>query len=240
MNKELAHELLKKVRDDYQKIAEHFSQTRFAPWSEFSLFKKYVKPSSTVLDAGCGNGRLLDSFKDLQVDYTGIDASPRLVKLAQDKYPGEKFIIGDLISLPFSDKQFNSLFCIATFHHIPSQDLRTTVIKEFKRVLKNNGQLIITVWNFWQPKFWRLLIKYTILKLVGKNQMDLGDFLMPWKNPQGKIMINRYVHAFTLSELATLLKENNFKIIKSFYSRKGYPASWLSGFNLNIIARLEI
>lgn len=41
----------------YDKIAEHFSATRYKPWPRVAHFLQHIKKGSIVLDIGCGNGR---------------------------------------------------------------------------------------------------------------------------------------------------------------------------------------
>ncbi|MCP6718411.1 MAG: hypothetical protein KJI70_02635, partial [Patescibacteria group bacterium] len=57
---------------------------------------------------------------------------------------------------------------------------------------------------------WQLLIKYTLLKLIGKSKLDWNDIYEPW----GK-KTKRYYHWFSKKELENLVKEAGFKIEKS-------------------------
>ena len=53
---------------------------------------------STILDIGCGTGRLLDEIKmsaRTGFSYTGIDLSPQLIAAARAKHPEAEFLIGD-------------------------------------------------------------------------------------------------------------------------------------------------
>jgi len=74
------------------------------------LIQEFIQPGSRVLDAGCGYGALLDSFRIARmnsVDYTGIDLSPELIKVATYRYPGRRFFVGRLEDLPFPDGWFD-------------------------------------------------------------------------------------------------------------------------------------
>ena len=125
-----AKQLLKKVEQDYNLIADEFSQTRQWLWPEFDNFKKYVKNGQTILDLGCGNGRLYELLKNLQdFKYIGIDNNKKFVQLAKKKFKSAKFLYGNALSIPYSDK-VDILFYIASFHHIPSKKLRIKFLKE--------------------------------------------------------------------------------------------------------------
>ena len=74
MNK--SEKLLAQVKDGYNQIAEHFSRTRYAPWSEFGLFKEYIKDGQRILDLGCGNGRLvIYAAENFKVKAVGLEIS---------------------------------------------------------------------------------------------------------------------------------------------------------------------
>ncbi|MEA3272839.1 MAG: class I SAM-dependent methyltransferase [Patescibacteria group bacterium] len=233
MNKKFAEKLLQKTTEDYNKIAEEFSITRSIIWPELEGFIKYIKKGNHILDLGCGNGRLYDLFKDLSIDYTGIDKSQKLIKVAKEKWKNTdaEFRVGDI--LEFSEtKKYDAVFLIAVFHHIPNKELRLKVLKKIYSVLEPGGMLFMTNWMFWQKKYLPYIIKYTILKLVpakaGTHKMDFYDILIPWKScglktyGHSERMANRYYHAFTKREIKKLAKRAGFDIIKNKKSKWNY------------------
>lgn len=211
MDPEYAKYLLEKTRQDYDLIADEFSATRQEIWPELTfLFEDYLTEDEKVLDLGCGNGRWFKLFQKKKIDYIGVDFSERLIKIAKRNYPQTKFQTADILKLPFSNNYFDKIYSIAVLHHIPSEELRLKSLKEAKRVLKPGGILILTTWKFHEKKELPLLFKYTILKLIGKSNLDFKDVLEPW----GK-KIKRYYHCFSKKELAGLVKRAEFKIKKN-------------------------
>jgi len=209
MDLNFARDLLKKTKEDYDSIAQDFSRTRQSFWKELEMLKDYVKEGEKVLDIGCGNGRLFQILKDKNIEYTGIDFSKNLIELAKKKYPEGNFLVANALNLPFKENTFDKVFLIAVLHHIPSKELRSQVLKEAKRVLKPQGLLILTVWNLWRKRMIFLLLKYSLLKIVGKSKLDFGDIFIPW----GK-KIKRYYHFFTKGELINLVEREGLKIEK--------------------------
>ena len=206
MNKEYAEYLLVKTREDYNLIADDFSRTRDEVWDEmFFLFEKYLKTGDKVLDLGCGNGRWFKLFKTYNVNYMGIDSSLKLIDIARKNDPEGKFQVEEGLNLSFPDNFFDKIYSIAVFHHLPSKKLRLKFLEEAKRVLKPGGILVLTVWRLKNQTY--LLIKYTILKLLGKSKLDFRDVFEPW----GK-KAERYYHCFTETELIKLVKDSGFKI----------------------------
>ncbi len=230
MDKEYAKYLMDKTRQDYNLIAEDFSRTRWNIWSEFIIFRDFIKDGDKVLDAGCGNGRLLGLLKDKKIDYTGIDISDKLVEMAKNKYPQNNFLVADNLNLPFPDNNFDKVFSIAVLHTIPSKELREKVLLEIKRVLRPGGLSVLTVWDIWRKDTFPMLLKDTFLKLLGISKLDFGDALIPWAEKT-----NRYYHFFTKNELYSLVEKIGFKIIK-----KGVAKSETGKrSNIYTVARLD-
>lgn len=203
--------VLNKVKKDYAAIAEEFSATRNRPWPEFSAFLKHLKKRGAkgkikLLDIGCGNGRLYDFLKNEPINYIGIDNNKKLLKIAHSKYPKAIFKYADATRLPFPDKSFDTVWCIAILHHLPTTALRLKACEEMKRAIKPKGSLMLTVWNLWQPKYKKYIDKKT------------RDALIPWGQDK---KVKRYYHAFTSAELKQLLKKsgfNNIKKVKSIHN----------------------
>lgn len=211
MDKEYAKYLLEKTRNDYNLIAEDFSMTRGSIWPETkSLFDKYFFPGEKVLDLGCGNGRYFEYLKEKKVNYFGVDNSEKLIEIAKARYPEADFQVTDALNLPFSDNFFDKVISIAVFHHIPSEELRISFLNEAKRILKPEGFLILTVWNWWDFRDLEgifLIFKHAILKLFGKSKLDFKDVFDPWAEKT-----DLYYHCFTKKELKNLVKKVDFRI----------------------------
>lgn len=204
-------ELLQKVKNDYLQIAEDFSTTRNYSWKEFEIFKKYLKKGQTVVDIGCGNGRLRSNLLN-GIKYIGVDNNQILLKEAKKLHPIEQFIKGDLLKIPLKKEIADVTFCIATLHHIPSAGLRKKAVSELKRITKKNGLVMITTWNLWQKKYWKSFLK-TIF-----HEYEWNDVFIPWANK-----VKRYYHAFTARELKKLLA-SEFEIIEFFKSDHNFCA----------------
>lgn len=210
MQKEYAEYLLRKTKEDYNLIAEDFSKTRENPWEEFKfLFNDHLARGEKVLDLGCGNGRYFEFLKNKNVSYIGLDASEKLIKLAKKRFPQTKFLVGNALNLPFPDDYFDRIYGIAVFHQIPSLGLRLKFLEEAKRVLKQKGLLILTVWKAHQKRQILLILKYTILKLIGSTKLDFKDVFEPWGDKT-----ERYYHYFSKRELKKLIDKTELKLKK--------------------------
>jgi len=237
MKKEYAEYLLKKTKEDYNRIAEEFSSRRSRVWEEVRfLFDDYVEPGDKVLDLGCGNGRFFEVLKDKRVDYIGVDFSEKLIEIAKKRFPEAKFLVADALNLPFPNNFFDKVYAIAVLHHIPSKAFRQRFLEETKRVLKPGSLLILTCWNLWQkPKIRRLIFKFTLKKIFCLSKLDFFDIQMNWWG-----MPSCYFHCFTKKELVKAVKESGFEIIKRGEFLVGIEKKFAPRFpnsNLYIVAK---
>jgi len=234
MKDDLVRQILNKTKESYRKLAEEFSATRAYPWSDLRVLNKYFENASSVLDLACGNGRLYEFFKGRNVEYLGIDNCEKLIETAKRRYGDElncKFIVGDILNLPFKEKSFDLILAVACLHLFPTKELQEKILTEAYRVLRIGGILILTCWNLWQPKYFFKQIIQRIKQPSLYRGFGWQDFLIPWKMRTGEI-VYRYYRAFTKSQIKKLVQDQNFKILEIYYSRRGQETNWLKGHNL--------
>ena len=231
MKQEYAEYLTKKTKQDYDAIADDFSRTRAYLWDDLRRFAALVKEGDSLLDFGCGNGRLFELFAGIKnIHYTGIDQACRLIEKAREKHAGAEFICSYSEKLPFPNEYFNIIFAVASLHHIPSERKRLELLAEFKRTLKPGGVIVVVVWNLWQRKYIGLIAQHTLKKISGQSPLNWGDIFVPWKNAGGGAAAERYYHAFTTRSLKRVIQKSGFVIQES--GRLGGQ----SGGNYNLYA----
>lgn len=218
MKQQRINQLKQIVADNYQEIAEQFSQTRQKPlWPELQEIIRQLPISGALLDIGCGNGRLLEVLKKRPLtSYVGLDASSKLLAIAAQQYPADswpfsiEWRLGDLLDAP-TEQRFNIVCCIAALHHLPSKNYRRLAAKNLAAWLKPGGYLVVSVWSLWrQPKYWPKLIASLCLSLV--SQLEPGDLLFNWgkQKTSGR---QRYYHAFSSRELKKLITDTELNIV---------------------------
>ncbi len=215
MRDEIIKKNLAQIEKGYDMVANKFSATRKFFWSDLKFIEKYVSNGDKVLDFGCGNGRLLELLRDKNIVYKGVDISEKLLILARKKFPEYKDsfikINSSKLRLPFNDKNFNTIYAIASLHHLPGLFYRKKVIREFYRLLSDDGRLVVTVWNLWQSRYRKNIFKNWWSKLVGKSELDWNDCFIPFKDNNSQVF-NRYHHAFTGGELRRLFTQEGFLV----------------------------
>lgn len=206
---------MQQLEQDYDVIAPQFASTRQAAWPEFALLEAVLQPSQQLLDMGCGSGRLAELAEKIKLHYTGLDFSANLLALAQQRHSRQRFIQGSMLALPLVDHTFDVITMIASLQHIPSLQLKIQCLDEAYRVSQPGAILFMTNWNLHQ-------LRYQSYRANQADGFDDNDFLIPWKNDQGKILAQRYYHGFTIPELASLLQQTGWEPITQAYSSHQY------------------
>lgn len=205
MKQRVVNKILAENIASYDQIADDFSGTRNHPWPEFEIIKQYIEPAMTVVDVGCGNGRLFASLQDMSPHYTGIDNSARLITIAQEQWGKHllrpTFRQMDMTHPPAPEQSYDIVFFIASLQHIPSPKLRQETLRHWTQALKPGGYLIMTNWNRWQPRYRTYLYRNWLQKLLLRSPLEWNDTLVPWRGGPP-----RYYHAFTLSELSRVTR----------------------------------
>lgn len=96
-----------------------------------------------VLDLGCGDGKLAQSFVDSGArDVWALDACPYLLQLGARARPAVKFVHGAAEDLPFPSERFDAIAACFLFHELPPKAARSALF-ECSRSLKPGGRLVL-------------------------------------------------------------------------------------------------
>ena len=220
----IVQQLLDLNRRFYTEHGRDFSATRERLQTGVVRVIESLRGDESILDLGCGNGELARTLsrRGHHGSYLGLDFSLPLLNEAEReafKCPVQ-FIQADLASSDWDhviarNNMFDIIFSFAVLHHIPSNELRSQIIKMIHGLLKPNGLFIHSNWQFLNSEKQKARIQSW--ESVGLNQSDVdaNDYLLDWRRG-GKGL--RYVHHFDESELKDLAKASEFEIIETFYS----------------------
>lgn len=98
--------------------------------------------ANSVLDFGCGCGRVLRYWKDSS-DLHGCDINPTLANWCQANLPFASVQVTGEPPLPYDNARFDAAYCVSVFTHLTESEQRKWM-RELARVIKPNGQLLIT------------------------------------------------------------------------------------------------
>ncbi|MEU6853362.1 class I SAM-dependent methyltransferase [Actinacidiphila alni] len=95
-----------------------------------------------VADVGCGPGHVTAYLHGLGVGTFGVDASPAMIGLARQAYPGLRFEVGTMEALAVPDGSLAGVLARWSVIHTPPAGV-PPVLAEFHRVLAPGGHLLI-------------------------------------------------------------------------------------------------
>src|SRR6195952_5717167 len=101
-----------------------------------------VGPGVRLLDVACGSGLAVELAIARGASCSGIDASQRLVAVAQDRSPEADVRVGDMHALPWEDDSFD---VVTSFRGI--WGTTPDAVSEVRRVLRPGGRMGLTVWG---------------------------------------------------------------------------------------------
>lgn len=147
-----ADERLDSVRSTYDAVAESYARVlpdaSFEAPTDRGMIEAFVAHlaggnTQSVLDAGCGTGRMTGLLASLGADVSGIDVSPGMISVARRNYPDLSFEVAGLSELPFADMQLGGVFAWYSIIHSPPEEL-PRIFAEFFRVLAPGGHALLS------------------------------------------------------------------------------------------------
>jgi len=189
------------VHNTYQKIAEHFSNTRAYVWKSVKEFLKKVESNSIILEVGCGNGKNLNYRKDCI--NLGCDLCKNFCSITNRK--GAESLVANNLYLPFTDNSIDYILSIAVIHHLSTRERRMKSIYELIRILSPGGKLLIQVWAMKQPD-------------NSRRKFTKQDNLVDFQSSDKKIKELRFYHVFEENELEEMINSiPGIKIVQSYW-----------------------
>lgn len=123
-------------------VGTHNEKSRI-DWLEKALAA--IPAGSRILDAGAGEQqfkRFCSHLDYIAQDFAQYDGKGDTKGLQMGPWDhGKLNIVSDITEIPELDASFDAIMCIEVFEHLPNPIL---AIKEFSRLLKSGGFLIIT------------------------------------------------------------------------------------------------
>lgn len=211
--------LLSINRRFYREFAKSFSDSRSQPQPGFArLLEELPDPCDSLLDVGCGDGRLGRYLISHQAigSYSGVDFSTELLQIAKARTEGE-FFSRDLSQPNCLEglESFPAVTCLSTLQHIPGRSNRLLLLKEMSNRLNPTGRIILANWQFLDSS--RQRRKITDWSQIGIDGSDVepGDYLLTWKRDGAGL---RYVSAIDEKETADLARQAGLSIVNKFRS----------------------
>ena len=120
----------------------------------------------TAIEVGCEAGTS-SAMLDKSIEVTLLDLNDDIIKLDQEAYattyPNFKYCVADMFAMPFENESFDLVFNAGVIEHFDFDD-RARAIKEYWRVLKKGGTMVIAFPNHYSLPYRFAYLVRTITK----------------------------------------------------------------------------
>lgn len=232
MDKTTTERLLALNRAFYAAFARPFAASRPVSDPALVCILPYIPRRASVLDVGCGNGRLallLDRERP-GATYVGVDVVPELIEVACAQAERltaihAEFHVADITRPGWGGALFgvspstllgtcfDCAVALAVLHHVPGFDLRLHVLREIAGLLEPGGCLVFSTWQFLgSPRMRRKIVDWAEVG-IAEAALEPGDYLLDWKR-EGRGL--RYCHLVDGTEVARMAAGSGLRVRETF------------------------
>ena len=103
------------------------------------MMRGRIQPGMKILDAGCGSGRNSEFLVREGYDVSGFDISSAVIQHVHlagldwgQAFEPKKFTVGNMTDIPFRDREFDFVICMAVLHFAENRAHFTEMIRELE------------------------------------------------------------------------------------------------------------
>lgn len=141
-----------------------------------------MKAGDRVLDVCCGTGAQVLEYGRRDIFAIGVDINPNMLRVAtrnriKQKALSVSFQLSDATSLPFPDGYFDYV-TVSLGLHDKEKPIRYQIISEMKRIVKQDGGLILVDFQVPLPKnSWGMFARVIEFLAGGSHYQSFKDYL---------------------------------------------------------------
>lgn len=206
----------------------------------FSLDKSFEKEGQRVvlavelvegekiLDVGCASGTITKKIAEKNHKVLGIDVLKNSIEIANDfnSHPNATYEERDLLKSPFPEKSFDCVLFLETIEHVENPAL---FLKEFHRILRPNGYLILSTPNATSLKNIFYALSY---RKKEKQKNIIKDILVEPKNTGTQL---EHIYNWDFPVLVRLLDRCGFDCVENKFAGSGPISVPIFGKKIQII-----
>ncbi len=137
-------------------IVSYYDETRAYRRGERYVFDNYLCPGGSLLEVGCGAGRVSFLLAPRFARVEAFDIVPEMLEAAKARQRREgtqiNFFVADATAIPRADASFdNVIFPYNSIEAIPGDALREKALREIHRVLVPGGRFIFSTRSIFTP-----------------------------------------------------------------------------------------
>ncbi|WP_231617235.1 class I SAM-dependent methyltransferase [Novipirellula aureliae] len=174
--------------------------------------------SVSILDLGCGSGRVALPLASRGYEVIGVDLSNRMLEVMLEKSRTAELrgsvhaVRANLVELDgFADHSIDHAICMfSTLGMIKGRQYRQQLLRHVARILRPAGKLVVHVHNRWavlrEPKGPQRVIG-SYLRSRFHSEHEFGDYIYSYRG-----LSKMFMHRFSRRELAADLVHCGWKI----------------------------
>ena len=132
-------------RRAWEELSRTYAERRDPTGSDADLIDDLLAalpPDPLVLDAGCGDGAR--TLANLPPGAIGLDFAREGLSLAAETVPAARLLQAEMTAIPLAEGSVDAVTAYHSVFHVP-RDRQPAVYREFARVLKPGGTLLMTL-----------------------------------------------------------------------------------------------
>jgi len=122
---------------------------------------KLFKPEGIFIECGAGTSETTLKTRKANRTFIALDYSEFILRKAVTNPKVDGCINADIFSLPFKNNSVDGIWNVGVMEHFTLADI-DKILREFKRVLKENGHIIL----FWPMSYAPYLLVVNILEFI--------------------------------------------------------------------------
>lgn len=175
-----------KLIEYYNKFNEDKRLTRRHGIVEYTTTMKYIqkylksKNDPKILDVGAGTGKYSISLYEEGYDVTAMELVKHNLMTLKAKNKHVKAILGNATNLSsFNDKTFDMVLLFGPLYHLITKEEKIKALKEAKRVLKDDGVILISYYMNDYAIIKHGFMESAIKDAIKNNQVDNNFKIIP-------------------------------------------------------------
>jgi len=132
--------------------------------------RPFFEPTDTVLDLGCGIGRVTRYVAPLCREIWAVDVSATMLRFAQERLaelPNVRFLLGRGTALPeIASASVDFAYSLLTLQHV-EREHAFRLLRELRRVLRDGGKAYLTYPNLLSDEYLNAFLHYVDVDEVG-------------------------------------------------------------------------
>jgi SAM-dependent methyltransferase len=133
--------------DPYAALAELYDLEHDPFDDDLALYEALARRvGGTVLDVGCGTGRVANALARRGFSVIGVDPSPAMLEVGRRRAAGlatVRYFEGDAVGLPVDEPVGLVIFALDTFAHLLTAADQIAALRRVRGLLNRRGRLVL-------------------------------------------------------------------------------------------------